>query len=382
MRIRLSFSLFGLVLLLTTSCAVSKKATQTAASISSIRFLGQYIIPYNFSYKSTTVGGLSGIDYDAGSGQYYLISDDRSDRNPARFYTAKISISETGIDSIQCTGMKYLLQPDGKPYPDNKQDRLHVPDPESIRYNPNRDILTWSSEGDRNIKAKDTVLIAPAINIISKKGDHIGTYTLPENLKMQAAEYGPRRNGVLEGMSFADDYKTLFVNVEEPLYEDGPRADTITNNAYIRIYRFDVKTRICIAQYAYPLSPIAHPSVPANGFKLNGVSEILSTGGNKLLVVERSYSTGMITSTIRVYTADLSEATDISNMRLKGNTGFRPASKKLLLNMDELGIQTDNIEGVTFGPLLPNGHKTLVFVSDNNFTPTQKQQFLLFEVLE
>lgn len=382
MRIRLSFHLFGLTLLFITSCSISKKATQTTVSISSMRLLGQYIIPYNFSYKSTTVGGLSGIDYDAGSGQYYLISDDRSDRNPARFYTAKIFISEKGIDNIQFTGMRYLLQPDGKPYPDNKQDRLNVPDPESIRYNPNSDMLTWSSEGDRNIKAKDTVLIDPAINIISKNGAYSGTFALPGNLRMQATEYGPRRNGVLEGMSFADDYKTLFVNVEEPLYDDGPRADSIFNNAYIRIYRFDVKSRTCVAQYAYPLSPIAHPSVPANGFKLNGVSEILSIGGNKMLVVERSYSTGMITSTIRVYTADLSEATDISNVRLKGNTGFRPTSKKLLLNMDELGIQTDNIEGVTFGPILPNGHKTLLFVSDNNFVPTQKQQFLLFEVLE
>jgi len=322
------------------------------------------------------------MDYDAKKDQYYLVSDDRSDRSPARFYTAKITISASGIDSVWFTTMAYLLQPDGKPYPNNKQDRFHVPDPESIRYNPSNSTLAWSSEGDRIVKAKDTVLIDPSVNIISTKGNYSGKYELPENMKMRVTENGPRQNGVLEGMSFADDYKTLFVNVEEPLYDDGPRADSIINNACIRIYRFDVKTRTCVAQYAYPLSPIAHPSVPANGFKLNGVSEILSIGGNKMLVVERSYSTGMITSTIRVYTADLSEATDISNMRLKGNTGFRPATKKLLLNMDELGIQTDNIEGVTFGPTLPNGHKTLLFVSDNNFAPTQKQQFLLFEVME
>ena len=50
--------------------------------------------------------------------------------------------------------------------------------------------------------------------------------------------------------------------------------------------------------------------------------------------------------------------------------------------MDSLGIYTDNIEGVTFGPRLANGHKTLVFVADNNFSPLEKAQLLLFEVIE
>ena len=50
--------------------------------------------------------------------------------------------------------------------------------------------------------------------------------------------------------------------------------------------------------------------------------------------------------------------------------------------MDELGIYTDNIEGVTFGPILPNGHKILLFVSDNNFNAFEKTQLLLFELMD
>ena len=49
--------------------------------------------------------------------------------------------------------------------------------------------------------------------------------------------------------------------------------------------------------------------------------------------------------------------------------------------MDDLDIFIDNIEGVTFGPTLPNGHNTLLFVADNNFQPFEKNQFLLFEVI-
>jgi hypothetical protein len=55
-------------------------------------------------------------------------------------------------------------------------------------------------------------------------------------------------------------------------------------------------------------------------------------------------------------------------------------TKKLLLNMDNLGIYIDNIEGVTFGPKLPDGKSSLLFISDNNFNPLQKTQFLLFEI--
>ena len=48
--------------------------------------------------------------------------------------------------------------------------------------------------------------------------------------------------------------------------------------------------------------------------------------------------------------------------------------------MDDLGIYIDNIEGITFGPILPDGKRSLLFVADNNFNPLEKTQFLLFEI--
>jgi hypothetical protein len=80
-------------------------------------------------FKGTTIGGLSGIDYDANSDIYYMISDDRSAINPARFYTAKIHLKENGIDSVEFIDMKILRQKDGNPYPNSKEDPLHTPDP-------------------------------------------------------------------------------------------------------------------------------------------------------------------------------------------------------------------------------------------------------------
>jgi len=49
--------------------------------------------------------------------------------------------------------------------------------------------------------------------------------------------------------------------------------------------------------------------------------------------------------------------------------------------MDVLGIYIDNVEGITFGPILPNGHRTLVLVADNNFAAFEKTQIFVFEII-
>lgn len=369
-------------LLFLCSCAGTKKITQPASSISAIKLIGQYEIPYNMAYNKTTVGGLSGIDYDRSGDQYYFICDDRSDKNPARFYTAKIYLKPGGIHSIAFTGVHFMLQPDGTVYPNNKQDRFHTPDPEAMRYNPVNKTLVWTSEGERIVSEKDSILVNPAILIVQPGGTYIDSFPLPANLWMHADPRGPRKNSTLEGISFANNYQTLYVSVEEPLYDDGPAADIKENDAFCRIYKFDLKTKACMAQYAYKLAPVAYPSVPESAFKINGIPDILSVGNDKLLVIERSFSTGRLSCSIRLFIADLNGATDISRTTLKNNKDFTPASKKLLLNMDDLGIYTDNVEGVTFGPTLPNGHKTLLFVADNNFNALEKAQVFLFEIVE
>ncbi|MGH2646367.1 MAG: esterase-like activity of phytase family protein [Ginsengibacter sp.] len=85
--------------------------------------------------------------------------------------------------------------------------------------------------------------------------------------------------------------------------------------------------------------------------------------------------------TIKVFLADISAAENIDTISsLKHETGLKTATKKLLLNMDAIGIYIDNIEGVTFGPILADGNRSLLFISDNNFNPHQKTQFLLYEI--
>lgn len=349
---------------------------QAANTISRLQFLSEYDVPYNQAFKGTTIGGLSGIDYDSVKNQYYLISDDRSAINPARYYTAQLHISDNRLDSVSFINVTTLLQPNGTAYPNSNNDPRYAPDPEAIRYNPVQNQIVWSSEGERIVDQNHTVLQDPAITIINPGGTYIDTFLLPPQLHMQATGNGPRRNGVFEGLAFAGNYQNLFVSVEEPLYDDGPRAGTGDSSAWIRIIKYNVATRRPEAQYAYKIEPVTYAPTPADAFKVNGVSDIVAMDDDKLLVMERSYATGRISCVVKVFIADISAFGS-----LQKQSSFTPVNKKLLLNMESLGRFIDNIEGVTFGPTLKNGHRTLLFVADNNFSPLEKTQFFLFEVI-
>jgi len=377
---RYYFTYFLLYIFINSSSAETKQVGQTS-DINHLKFLDEYDIPFNKNFKSTSVGGLSGIDYNPRQRIYYLISDDRSQKNPARFYKAKIIINKNKIDSVYFFDVRFFKNNVGKLYPNTQQDPSCTPDPEAMRYNPIRNTLIWSSEGERIVMQNKMVLENPAVTEISADGNYIDTFTLPPQLRMQATESGPRQNGVFEGVTFADNYKTLLVSVEEPLFNDGSRAGIDDSTGIVRIIKFNAATRKPVAQYAYTIDPVTYPASPVNAFKLNGISDILLAGKNRLLVIERSYSTGRLQCSIKVYLADISNADNINNVTsLKHHPSINFVSKKLLLNMDSLGIYIDNIEGVTFGPRLSNGKRSLIFISDNNFNFFEKTQLLLFEI--
>lgn len=361
------------------SCKTAQQLTvDHPVNTTQLKYLHTFTIPHNLSFMETTVGGLSAIDYDQKRNRYYMVCDDRSSLNPARYYTARIVIKKDKIDTVLFTNFAYLKDESGKTYPSTKENPYKTPDPESIRYNPHTKLLAWTSEGERWFRQKDSILINPSVYFITPNGKFKDSLTIPANLYMSLQEKGPRQNGVLEGMSYADNYQTLMFNVEEPLHEDGPRAELEPNQAMIRFYTFDMKTKKNTHQYAYELSPVAHKPNPINEYKINSVPEFLWIGNNQLLVLERSYSTGRVPCTIRLFLADYSQATDVANLpSLKSPAQYTPMKKTLLMNLDDLGIYTDNIEGITLGPVLSNGDQSILLVSDNNFSPIQRSQVTL-----
>lgn len=338
----------------------------------SIRFLDFYEIPYNTSFQNTTIGGLSGIDYDSKHDIYYVISDDRGTINAPHFYTLQIKIKDQQIDTLVFQNVSFLLDETGNIY---KSPR---PDPESIRYHSVEESLFWSSEGERILSATDTFFSDPFIKVQKKDGSFVKQIALPSSLKMELLS-GPRQNGSIESIDFDSEYKNLFFALEEPLIEDGERADT-ANQALSRIYQIDLYNPNISSIYAYPLDPIAYSPIPKNSYKINGIVDILHIEEETLWLTERSYSNGIRGCIIKIFQIQLDKNKETKT--LKDLPTNKILTKTLLYDFRTTGIFIENIEGATIGKPMNNGNKTLLFVSDNNFLENIPTQFFLFEMIE
>lgn len=361
--------------------AVSAPASAPVAerTVGSLRFIGEQRIALRQDFQGTAVGGLSGVDYDAASGTWLMASDDRSAINPARFYTARLDFDDGGFHGIAILGVDNFKQADGSDYPGvkaydaNKQG--DVADIESIRVDPRDGSIWYSSEGDRK-RGFD-----PFVRHARRDGSLLSTTRLPEMLRMSKELQGPRDNMAFEGLSLAADGATLWVSMEAPLYQDG-RLPTHDSGAVARITRMDRDGRM-LAQYAYAIDAL--PAAPAPGKAgENGISEILAVNAHAVLVLERSAvqdAAGSYRNYVRLYEMETAGASDVRGERALAGASYRAARKRLVLDLNELGVRLDNLEGLSFGPKLANGHDTLLIVSDDNFSKTQITQFLLFEVL-
>lgn len=373
--------------------AVGLLATPSVqASSFGLQFLGQSIFPTGFiptgpagSVNGTPVpvGGLSGITYDPATNNFYIISDDRSQNGPARFYTATIDPTLfNGTNSgVTFTGVTALLQTNGQTFP-----ALSL-DPEGIALVGSH--LYISSEGE----VSNNRILNPFVNRFAlANGQQNDTLAIPNQFipapNSIPTTSGVRNNLALESLTTTPDKRFLFTATENALVQDGLPA-TLTNGSPSRILQYDLATGQPIAQFLYNTDPVALPPNPSNAFNTNGLVDLLAldNSGKRFLSLERSFSVGATGTpgntgnTVKIYEVSLEGATDISAfLSINGVPGIVAAQKTLLFDLTSLNIPIDNVEGITFGPNLPNGERSLILVSDNNFSPTQFTQFLAFSV--
>ena len=333
-----------------------------------LEFRGEAIFPTGFQFAGTNVGGLSSITYDAGRGVYYVLSDDRSQLSPARFYTARIDLADGTLNAgdVTFTGVTTLKQPDGSTFP------IFSLDPEGMVLTED-DGLVVTSEGD-------TVrLIPPFVRSFGLDGSSLRTFPVPSYFDPTTdGSRGIRNNYALEAAGVTPNGRFLFAGMEGALFQDGPAA-SLTGGSPARLIRYNLRSHKADKQFVYPVGPIVEPPVPAGQFAVNGLVEVLPLSQHELLAMERSFSVGA-GNTIRIYLGELGRAQDGDRFdSLAGLLGpIRVAQKTLLLDLDVLGRTLDNVEGMTFGPRLPDGRRSLVLVSDNNFDPLAFTQFLAF----
>lgn len=342
----------------------------------SLEFVASYEIPKS-TYQNTVVGGLSAISYDRQKDLFYVLSDDRGKLSPARFYTFQLRIEQTDDAGIKIAGFEpqdvtFLLDESGTQYPPDSID------PEGLAISP-RNTIFIASEGNPTQEVKPFIA-----EFDLATGKKLSEVPIPQRYFAEAES----QQGIQENLAF----ESLTIN-RTGLPEDPFRIFTATESALIQDESFEGEERARIRLLHYSINPVGEPVLLAEHLYLlepapvevisNGLTELLAlqTEGY-FLSLERTYGfTGVGANIFQVVVGNATDTTNIAS--LKGNIDrIQPLRKKLLFNLEDLGIYLDNLEGMTVGPRLPDGSRSLLLISDDNFNDEQINQLLLFRLVE
>jgi len=341
---------------------------QKTATVTQLNFLDEFVIKDSLLFKNDLIGGLSGVDY--ANGMYYFVVDDAI---KPRFLKANISVEQQKIKSINFENSILLNDSLTSFYKENSLDL------ESIFVDETTQEINFISEGSIKNHKK------PLVFKTNLQGQFLRNFELP--LSFQKLE-NIQHNAVFEGSAKSFDANGFWVAMEGVLKKDGVEATFKKTVSPVRITYFDNNSGLATKQFAYQLENITKPA--KGNINLNGVTAILEYTKNKFFVVERTYQSGYGPhgNIVRIFDAHVDDqVTDVLKLETLNGHGFTPLKKRLLLDFDTLRNNltdsiVDNIEGITFGPNLKNGSKTLLLVSDDNFQKYGKQltQFILLEV--
>jgi hypothetical protein len=207
------------------------------------------------------------------------------------------------------------------------------------------------------------------------------------NAELLGNTSGRQANRGMEGLAISGDGLTLFGMMQNALLQDGAlnpgTTDRIGFNS--RILKIDLATGDT-HEYVYRIEATNRGQ---------GVSEILAINDHEFLVVERdnrSWLSAEAQAPTRkwIYKIDISGATDVSNITLPSGTlpaNVVPVQKSLFIDLldPDFGLQNNDakaiaekIEGLAWGPDLPDGRHLLYVISDNDLIPQNPTQIYAF----
>lgn len=307
--------------------------------------LGSFVVPANLAVDGLTVGGLSDLIHVEGD-TWRAIVDNQED-TPARVFELRFRVTESGPSPV----------PGDTPF-DVPRSALRLAglngrsfDGEGLALTP-RGTLLVSSETE------------PSIREISAAGETIRSLPVPDLfLSDKLAGRGARVNAGFEALAL--DGSTLWTANETALAQDAPDEARFATHP-IRLLRYDDEAPA--AQYVYVLDPIERRG---SGFSVRGLVDLVILPEGGLLALEREFVEG-VGNEVQLFHVSTEGATEVSGMESLAGQRYTPVRKTLLHTFEN----PDNLEGIAFGPDLPDGDRTLVVISDDNFRPIQQTQIV------
>ncbi len=251
-------------------------------------------------------------------------------------------------------------------------------DPEGLCMSPAGTIFTCDEYG-------------PWIDEFSREGKHLrrlvtpGAFHIAHPAGSKQEELPPANaagrvsNRGLEGVAITPDGGKLFAILQSPLIQDGALdaggKHAGTNDRMLEIDLRTGKSR----QFLYPLDA---PNL--------GCNELLAVNDHEFLVIERDGKEGKESKVKTIRLIDTAGATDISGIASLPATGVpahvTPVAKRGFINLLDPayglagGSFPEKVEGLAFGPDLPDGRHTLVVTVDNDFRDDMPSWFWVFAV--
>jgi hypothetical protein len=353
----------------------------TASDLSSMKNLLEDKSPNN------RLGGFGSAIAYTGQGNKYLLLPDRGPGDGAnsyscRFHLAEITFSTPGKIDFKLLKTTLLKTPEGNLLTGLSKDfgpsgsRF---DPEGVRVLKNGSILISDEYGpsvwlfDSTGKLKHKFLI-PEKFLIQNKSDHAEKEFPPFNKK------GRLTNKGFEGIAISSDQKKWLASLQGSLIQDRNPTDQNlkTNGDNLRFLETSIDGK--------HLREIVYKMESAK----NGVNEILAIGEEDYLVLERDGDAGESAGFKKIFRISTKNATDVSKiLELPAPmlpVGIVPVTKTLFLDLldPKFGLKGKDfpakIEGLTFGPDLPDGRKLLIITTDNDFKPDEPTWIYAFAV--
>jgi hypothetical protein len=345
--------------LLLTGCSIPQVSAESRLFLGlSATLVGSYTLPQT-NFQGAPIGGFSALSYDAQQDRLYGLVDDKT--NP-RIYTLHLNPEASGSSAVTVEAVTSLKDP-------LKTEGLvsaRTLDGEGMVLT-RRGTVFIASEGNLDLK------IPPRLSEFSRAdGSWQQTLTLPKQYWAFDAEgnfkLGVAPNHGLESLTINAEGDRLFAATEGPLEQDKTQP-------YSRFLHYWIgePEPILVSEHPYPLdAPDANPTEES----YQGLRDLVSVdNAGHFIALEQSHSEMKGDRTI-LYQLATGVATDISGMRTLPSTlkGIVPILKRPLLDLADLNLPLQNLQGLTLGPRLADGSRSLLLIGDNGMNsevPTQ-----------
>lgn len=303
---------------------------------------------FQFSAPDSDAEGLSGLTWIEGD-RYYAASDSH-----AKLYPMTITLDpQTGGVTAAALGEPMQLR-------DERGQAIAGADLEAVAWDATAGTVLISDEVGPTLREHD-LNTGRALRTITP-GSHEALHVFS---RLQL-------NRGWESVALAPDGEHVWIANEEALRGDGP-GSSVEAGTLVRIQRLTRQLEPA-GQWAYRTDPvpnrIAFPGRYAR-LALAGVSELLALDDGRLIALERHFGgteAGLAHYRVRLYEVLLDAATDVTDrpgLAELDEDAFAVAGKRLLVEVTSYA-PIDNFEGMTLGPELADGSRSLLLIADNN----------------